>query len=414
MIKNAAILVIAGALAWAAMPATAQTSMPSTQPAAPAADDLSLDEALKVLDETMSREEIENLVKTANVNRLKSERKLVAADIGGQFYDPDEADTAIALLEKDVKNTQQDNIERICQAYACVDPKFQNLYKLYKAGKFAEAAAAGKTLVSTQSTYLSAAKAFIYAASLEGAKMDEEAGIAYEDVLMSMYDRISFGCEAAIRAAAVYERMGRNIYAMQMYAFMLKNYGLTMEEKEFDAIYAKVKKLQEIYGDPLGTVAKMMADVKERLAVSDSGKPTLDKQGEIVALLDDLIKTAEDKENAKPPPSQNKSKKSKPGEGEGKGEGKGEGEGKGQGQGKGKGKGKTDKPMGGAEESALREFDTTRAGKLSDIHDKSERGDWSALPPEQQQRLEQLQQRMLSERYRDIISDYHKRVSEEK
>jgi tetratricopeptide (TPR) repeat protein len=391
------------------VPAGAQTLDPAatTEPASKPAKDLSLNGTLKGLDSSMSRDEIEALVKKANENRLKAERKLVAADLGGQFYDPNDVDEALALLDKDAKNSQQDNIDHICKAYARVDAKFASVYKLFAAGKWPEAEAAGKAIAATQSTWLGAAKAFVYASTLESAGKGEEAAEAYLELVTNMSDRISFASESAMRVARLYERIGRKMYAMQAYSFLLKNYGLTIDEKTFDEIYAKVKKLQEMYGDPMGTVAKMMSEVKERLAVVDSGPDTQLKEKDILALLDDLVKTAEEQDNSSQSSSQNKKKKS----GKQKDEGQGQGEEKGIATGKGK---PPARPSSGAKESHLRNGDTTRAGKGTDVHDSGEKGDWSSLPPEQQQKLEQIRQRMISERYRDIISDYHKRIAEEK
>jgi HPt (histidine-containing phosphotransfer) domain-containing protein len=263
-------------------------------------------------------------------------------------------------------------------------------------------------MLSTQSTYLGAAKAYLYAASLEQAGRADEAADAYTDLISNMSDRISFAGDAAMRMAQLYDRTGRGMYAMQAYAFLLKNYGLTMDERAFDDIYAKIKKLQEVYGDPMGTVAKMMSDVKERLAAVDSGSDTQLKEKDIVALLDDLIKTAEEQSQSQSQGSQNKKKKS----GKGGGDCQNEGDSS---SAMARGKGKpNNKPSSPARQSTLREGETTRAGKGSDVHDTGENGDWSALPPEQQQKLEQVRQRLLSERYRDIISDYHKRIAEEK
>ena len=395
-----------------ALPAWAQA------PAKPAdaGQDVSRDNGVKDLgDENMTREQYEALVKKANENRLKSERKLAAAEINSGFEDPTVADEAAALLEKDAKNTQQDNIERICQAFAKVDTKFGQLWKLYNAKKYKEAVAAGKLLVppnNTTSTYLMAAKAFVYGEALEAAGGDyNEAADAYTDLVTNMTDRISFAAEAVMRLSQLYEKNGRNIYAMQTYAFLLKNYGLTMDAKSFDDIIAKVKKLQEMYGDPMGTVAKMMSEVKERLAKVDSGKETQATEKSIVAMLDDLIKTEEDKASQQQSQSQQNAKKQgekKPGEGK---DGK-------EGEGKEPGKLPNSKPVKkpgkqGAPKSVLRNGgDPTHGDKVSDAHTGKEKGDWVTLPPEEIEKLKEMCRTRVNERYRDVIIDYHRSMAD--
>jgi tetratricopeptide (TPR) repeat protein len=399
--------------AWAegAPPATTE---PATRPAA-AGQDLSRDSALKDLGDTMTREEYEALVKKANENRLKAERKLAAAEINSGFEDPTVAEEAAALLDKDAKNTQQDNIERICQAFAKVDTKFGELWKLYNAKKYKEAVAVGKPLVppnNTQSTYLMAAKAFVYSESLEAAGGDyNEAADAYTDLVTNMTDRISFAAEAVMRLSQLYEKNGRNIYAMQTYSFLLKNYGLTMDAKSFDEIIAKVKKLQEAYGDPMGTVAKMMSEVKERLAKVDSGKETQATEKSIVAMLDDLIKTQEDKDSQQSQSSSNAKKQGEKKPGEKPGEGEKESD--------AKSKLPNSKPIkkpgkNGAPKSVLRNGgDPTHGEKVSDAHSGKEKGDWSTLPPEEIEKLKELCRLRVNERYRDVIIDYHRSIAED-
>ena len=72
-----------------------------------------------------------------------------------------------------------------------------------------------------------------------------------------------------------------------------------MSKAEVEKIYTKMEALQKRYTDPIKTVTLMMADVQERLGRSQTGDATQEKQHEVVALLDDLIKTAEEKQRQK-------------------------------------------------------------------------------------------------------------------
>ncbi len=252
------------------------------------------------VDQPMTAAEYQDLIRKANANRLAAERNLVATEIQSGFNDPAAAERAVGNLNDRPKNTQQDNIDRICRAFAQADPDFAKLYKLYSAGKFKDAVALGKAMVNDQSSFLQTAKGYIYCRSLEALPGGsyEEAGDAYIDLVSHSRTRISFAADAVARLAELYERNGRNIYAMESWALLLQDYGLTLEPARFDALVAKVKDLQSQYADPLGTVAAMMSKVKERLARIDSGQGTQATQRRIVAMLNDLIRTEEDKDRA--------------------------------------------------------------------------------------------------------------------
>lgn len=423
----AAIVMFTLGLAALAQDKPAPTTGPATKPAG---EDLSRDSGLKDLGENMTREEYEALIKKANENRLKEERKLAAAEITGGFYDPNDSDEAAAKLDTGAANTQADNIKRICEAFAKVDTKFAELYKLYneavkldakdpaRAKKFKDALAKGKAMAAgnTQSTFLQAAKAFVYAQALEDSGADyNDAAEAYTDLVTNMTDRISFAAEAVMRLGQLYDKNGRGIYAMQTYTFMVQNYGLTMDSKQFDGLIEKIKKLKEVYGDPMGTVAKMMSSVKERLAKIDSGKETQLTEKQIIALLDDLIKTEEDKDAQQQQQQQQQNKKKEGEKKEGKGEGEGEGEKPGDKPGKLPNSKPVKKPSKGAPKSVLRNgADPGAGGKVSDISNSKEKGDWSSLPPEEVEKLKELTRLRVNERYRDVIIDYHRSIAGDK
>jgi hypothetical protein len=46
------------------------------------------------------------------------------------------------------------------------------------------------------------------------------------------------------------------------------------------------------------------------------------------------------------------------------------------------------------------------------VHNGPESGDWATLPPREKQKLEELRKKVMSERYRDIISKYRTKISE--
>ena len=54
-----------------------------------------------------------------------------------------------------------------------------------------------------------------------------------------------------------------------------------------------------------------------------------------------------------------------------------------------------------------------RPGALSKIHADAKDGDWAKLSPREQEQLEARLKEIISERYRDMIKDYHSRLSDE-
>jgi hypothetical protein len=222
---------------------------------------------------------------------------------------------------------------------------------------------------------------------------------------------VSFSASAAINCAEACDRLGRGIYAMEWYTFCIKNFALTLDKEQVDAIADKVEKLTDVYRDPLLTVTKMMGDVSERLSKTDGSKATQDKQQEIVLLLEDLIKTTEEKQQkqqGQPDPKPGK----KPGEKEEEGEKKDGDEGK-SGDKPSKPSG-TQQPTKGANISALPSGGGSRTPRVSEIRDSGDKSIWHELPPREREKLQEAGKKAMSERYRDINRDYFLRLAEEK
>jgi len=373
--------------------------------------ELTVDE-LDTLLKAMTPDQLAQLLKAAMVLRLEQERAQAMAEIkAGLLYDPKHIAAAVKVLKGKAADTQDDNIERICKALALVDPLFGKAYKqMLKKDYKSAAESAAKVVDEERSTYLSAATFYVYAQCLAGAGRHEDAVEVYRAILVNMPDRISFAAASALQAAELYEKIHRLQYAMQMYAYCLDNYALTLTQKESDAIYKKIEEYAKVYSDPLGTLVGKMGYVQTRLAAVDSGKETQKKEGEILALLEDLIKTEEEKQSGSPPPSSSactcggkgKCKACKEAQGKGKGKGKGKKPGSGQGN----------KPTGNnatnpAKVSALVPGKAARPPRDSTAHNAKGDGDWSSLPPREQEKIRQLLRKLVSEMYRDITSDYH-------
>jgi delta 1-pyrroline-5-carboxylate dehydrogenase len=135
----------------------------------------------------------------------------------------------------------------------------------------------------------------------------------------------------------------------------------------------------------------------------DSGKGTQDKQEKIIAVITDMIKTAEEQQQSSSQ-SQGQQRQRQPGQGQGEGQGQGQGQ---QPQG-------TQQPSNPAQVSGLVPGSVARPTMQSQTHNTNETGDWATLPPRERQKIEQLRTKVMSERYRDLISKYRTKVAEQK
>jgi tetratricopeptide (TPR) repeat protein len=376
---------------------------------------------------SLPAQEQKELIRKLNRMRLQQERAQVKAAIRGNVLtERKKVIEATELLSKDAADTQTDNIRRILQAFAVVDESFGKAHSLIleardKKGKPAEAnyQQAAKILKKSinpqRATYLSAAKHFLYAEALAGSGKEWQAIDAYGDLLVNMPDRVSFAAEAAVQAANVYEEMGRFYYAMQMYQFTLNNYEVTLPDPTVRRMRSRLEELDAIYSDPLKAIAGKMADVEERLAQADSGKTTQEREAEVAAILEDLIKTMEEQQKKGQGQGQGQGQgKKKQQQGKGQGKGKGQGQKQGQGQGKGKGgqaQGKN--PSSPASKSYLPSGMADRpTAREDDRSDVTESGDWATMPPRKREELNELSEKYQTEAGRERVRTYHKKLAE--
>jgi len=361
------------------------------------------DELEKLLAD-LSPEAVEELIKTAVKSRLKVERQQAAEEMKEDLLlDPDDIDEAVKILNDKPKDTQKDNIDRILRAFARVDERFGKALELLEAKKYAEAEKAIETDLNVQeATYRNAGRYTLYARALAAQGKGYDAAEAYQKILVGMADRISFAAAAALDSARIYEQLDRFTYAAQMYNYAVTNYGLTLDEEALKLIDEKVEEYAEFGQDPLGWAGNMMGQVKQRLEKSDSGKETQAKEDKIVAVITDLIKTAEEKQRCGQCTGQQRQRGKKSGQGQGQGKAGGK---------KGPPKG-VNQPSNPARISAVVPGAVARPTKRSEVRHTSEIGDWADLPPRERQKLQQLRRKVMSERYRDIIGKYRARISQ--
>ena len=372
------------------------------------------DEELAGVLEQLSPEQVTELIDQAVQRRLAVERKQVAEEIRQNIlYDEEtvaKAEKALDAPSASKTGTRAENIQRICQAYAAVDDAFAVALRHYEKKEYAVAAEALKELAAPESsTYRSAAAHFLLGDALVKSGKKFKGTEVWGELLVNQPDRISFAAEAAMRSAKAYESMRRGMYALEMYTYCLNNYSLSLEKDEAEGVYKRSQELRSQYTDPIKTVTTMMADLEGRLDRAQTGKPTQEKHEELVALLEDLIQTAEERQRQKDQQNQQNQNQQ---QGKRKG-GQKKGAGQQQQQQQAQGRNPSGKPSGtGAKKSALVPGPVSKPNLLARQQTGSDAGKWAELPAREREQIRELMQQRLGQRRGQQVRDYHRRLAE--
>ena len=375
---------------------------------------ISDDELMAVL-EQLTPEQLSAVMNEASQRRMESERQQTLDEIQQNIlYEEEQIALAEALLNDKPKHTRVDNIDRMLKAYSVVDVAFAQAVAAMDAKEYAKATAALKQLAAPESSTIRSAAAMY----LLGEALVKQGNVfggteVWQQLLANQPDRVSLAAEVALRSAHAYQSIGRGMYALEMNVYCLNNYSLSMSKAEVEKIYTKVEALQDRYRDPIKTVTLMMADVQERLGRSQTGDATQEKQHEVVAMLDDLIKTAEEKQrqkNQQKKKDQERDKRKNPG---GKKPGKGQKPGEGQKPGQKPGN-PGGKPGGtGAKDSSLVPGPVSKPNLLTRKHSSDDTGKWAELPARDREQIRELMRQRLSERRGGHVRDYHRKLAED-
>ncbi len=376
------------------------------------------DAELRALLGESSPEEQQKEIQKIALERLTEERREVVAELkASKIYKAEAVAAAVKTLEAAKVKNQNENIRAICDAIAAVDSRFTLAWREYQAKKFEDAAGRLKGKIQVeQDNYAAAAMQYIYGESLRETKKIWDAIEAYTNILVNQPRKICFAAESAKTAAALYESMNRGQYAIEMYTFCLENYGLTLSQAEAEAMVERLEELMANYELPLDTLTKWMGESAGKLEKTDFAQAKKSQQDAVI-LLEDLIKTIEEKNRQKDEKDQKKKKQKekKPGEGEKKpGEKKPGGEKPGGEKPGGKKPGNPRGPKpGGAKKSQLVPGKVTRPSKLTKEHRGTDSGKWSELSPRQKERIENAMKQKLAEKRGGLVRDYHRKLAED-
>ena len=350
--------------------------------------------------ESMTPEELAELIRQARPIRMKNERTAVGREIqDGLLFD--RVDEALQQLQDNPADTPEDNIRRITRAFATVDSRLADPAGKFEQGKFDQAGTGVKAIINPGGTgYLDAAKQMMYADSLTAQRRYSEAVQAYGQIIKEMPDKISFAAMAALRGGEAFEKMHRMKNAVLLYHWWLENYGF-LDPQRAEPLVGRIKQLEEDYRQPMQTLAGRMETVQQRLGQADSGKDTQVKQKEIVDMLDDLIVSAQEDQNnqsqgqgQEPSQAQKDQEKGKPQAGQPQGQNK--------------------PPSSPAGKSALTNGNSPRPTGMAGARPSDTTDDWGRLQPRDRERLMEMLKQKYPERYTQMLEAYYRKLSEQR
>lgn len=365
---------------------------------------------LEALRKEPSAEKREHMLRDFRLSYLDAERRSAAEEIRSQPPgDRELAEKAAGILfdYDHAPPSRRDNIERICRAMAATNHRFAEAYSLYRRKNYRTAASRLAELRNPEEdSWFSAAVHGLLADCLIRDHQDRSAVDVYTDLLANLPERISFAAEAALRAAELYERLGRNFYAAQMYDYCFRQYASALGREELTRVLERRETLEALCRDPILALTGMLAHIRERLASKDIGAGTQRQQHEAVAFLEDLIQTLEEQQRSSGRPS------SQPDSRRGRQAGERRNLPSASGR-PGRPVGSLRDPAAGATESVLVPGPVSRPRRLSDLPGGTETDAWAELPPREKEAVRNLLRQRMAERRGQMVRDYHRRLAEE-
>ncbi len=350
---------------------------------------------------TLTPEQIDELISQANERRLTLERQLTATELRQDLlFDPEQVDEAIALLTDDPATDREGSVMRTMDALAIVDPQFARARQLLADGNIEDAVALAKKLVdANEASYLSAARHVFYARALAQAGELEDATLTYKAVLVNMTERMSLAATAAWEGAETFEEMGWYLDAGSWYAFLLKNYSLTLTGGEYEIARDAYARHKAFVDDPLNVIAERMAMASSDLKAGDPDESATDQEV-VIKMIENILRETQPPPNqpppppgGEPPPGGDEPPPPPPG-----------------GQ-PGNNQNRSTNPA--TSEHLPGDGARSDPNRGANVHDTDESGDWASLPPREREKYQELVRRGMDDRYQEISREYHEELAEE-
>jgi hypothetical protein len=219
------------------------------------------------------------------------EREQVVDEIRRNIlYSEENVARAMLVLDEDTASTRQENIKRICKAFAQVDTTFAGVHELVEDGQYRDAADRLRKRVSLQEqSWYGAAKLYVYAVCL--AESGDRLGAleAFGGLVVHMPDRVSFASSAASGTARTYEQLHQRRYALQMYRYVLRNYGTSLGPANHERLIHKIHELEVSLPADGNAPPACLADLC--LTPDEDLASTPVAEQELVEIVSDLLRT---------------------------------------------------------------------------------------------------------------------------
>ena len=183
----------------------------------------------------------------------------------------------------------------IHQSLLLMNADYKKADALLLAERYAAAADQFKRVATSDDEYLKAYATFRYGLAEMNRERFEEAADAYQTVLNSWGRYVGCDVESAFYIAVCHGQMREKDKAIVAATRFLEDYPDAPERYKRAMEQMKNELVQE-WESPLYDLAGKMNHVGRRIERGDTGNPTQEKQSEIVDILTELIKKAEQKE----------------------------------------------------------------------------------------------------------------------
>jgi tetratricopeptide (TPR) repeat protein len=183
----------------------------------------------------------------------------------------------------------------IHQSLLMIEPDYKQADALLLGERFAAAADLYKKLATSDDEYLKAYATFRFGLAEMNREQFEDAAGAFQTVLNEWGRYVGCDVECAFYIAVCYGQMREKEKAIVAATRFLEDYPDAPER--FKAAMAQMKnELVQEWESPLYDLAGKMNQVGRQIEKGETGDPTQKKQGEIIEILNELIKKAEQKE----------------------------------------------------------------------------------------------------------------------
>ncbi len=305
-----------------------------------------------------------------------------------RFFSKIDADSSIPVaLKADVTKLREAGLlggefDCIHQALLLMNPDYQRADALLQGERYGAAVERFETLRKSSDEYVRGYATFRYALAQMHRERYEEAGQAFTAVLN---EHRYTGCDvdAAFYLVVCLGQESEKEKAIAAASAFLKDYPDAPERYKKAMEQLKNELVQE-WESPLYDLAGKMSHVAKKIEGGETGDPTQEKQKEIVAIIDELIKKAEENE------------------GQGKGGGGGGGTPRGNQQ-----------PSGPADRSMLPPG-ASRVGELRPNPKKKPADAWGEMRDKEREEVLQALKEQFPDRYRELLEQYNKALAEGK